>query len=109
MSIISKLTTVRDALSTLEYSVFHYSKGITSTRKYIVWMETGEGESLHLNNQKDEQTIEGTIDLFTTIEYDPIIDDIQRVLNEKDISFVLSDVQYEEENDIIHYTWEWEL
>lgn len=72
-------------------------------------METGEGESLHLNNQKDEQTIEGTIDLFTTIEYDHIIDDIQRVLNEKDISFVLSDVQYEEENDIIHYTWEWEL
>ena len=76
---------------------------------YIVWMEDGEGDSLHLNDKKNEQVITGTIDLFTKDEYDQLIDDIQNALSEADISFILNSVQYEEETEFIHYEWRFEI
>lgn len=109
MSIISKVKKVRDALLTLNCDVYHYTRNDSKASKYIIWMEQGQGNGLQLNDKKDEQSISGTIDFYTKDEYDSIVDEIQDALNVNYISFTLTDIQYEEENDIIHYTWEWEL
>ena len=71
--------------------------------------EDGEGDSLHLNDKKNEQVITGTVDLFTKDEYDQLIDDIQNALSGADISFILNSVQYEEETEFIHYEWRFEI
>ena len=76
---------------------------------YIVWAEDGEGDPLELDNNKVEQVITGTIDLFTKSEYDELIDTIQDALNQNSISFNLSSVQYETETEYIHYEWRFEI
>ena len=108
MSVVSKLKTVRDALTQVTENVFHY-EAENKNGPYIVWMEDGEGDSLHLNDRKNEQVITGTVDLFTKDEYDQLIDDIQNALSGADISFILNSVQYEEETEFTHYEWRFEI
>ena len=108
MSVVIKLKKIRDALLNVSDAVGHYTFS-KNMNEYIVWAEDGEGDSLHLNDQKNEQTITGTIDLFTKNEYSETIDKIQEALNKSRISFVLQSVQYEEETKYIHYEWRFEI
>lgn len=108
MSVVIKLKKIRDALLTVSDDVGHYTFS-KNTNEYIVWSEDGEGDSLHLNDQKNEQTITGTVDLFTKNEYSETIDKIQEALNKSRISFVLQSVQYEDETKYIHYEWRFEI
>lgn len=108
MSVVIKLKKIRDALLNVSDVVGHYTFS-KNMNEYIVWAEDGEGDSLHLNDQKNEQTITGTIDLFTKNEYSETIDKIQEALNKSRISFVLQSVQYEEETKYIHYEWRFEI
>ncbi len=107
-SLITKLKKIRDVLVSCHHDVYHYEapKGL---QKYIVWAEDGEGDPLELDNNKVEQVITGTIDLFTKSEYDELIDTIQDALNQNSISFNLSSVQYETETEYIHYEWRFEI
>ena len=43
MSVVSKLKTVRDALTQVTENVFHY-EAENKNGPYIVWMEDGEGD-----------------------------------------------------------------
>jgi hypothetical protein len=52
-----------------------------------------------------EQAIQGTIDYFTKTKDDPNLDAIQSALNDAEISFRLSAIQYEEDTRYIHYEW----
>ena len=108
MSVVIKLKKIRDALLYVSDAVGHYTFS-KNMNEYIVWAEDGEGDSLHLNDQKNEQTITGTIDLFTKNEYSETIDKIQEALNKSRISFVLQSVKYEEETKYIHYEWRFEI
>lgn len=107
-SLVTKLKKIRDVLVSCHHEVYHYKapKGI---QKYIVWAEDGEGDPLELDNNKVEQVITGTIDLFTKSEYDELIDTIQEALNQNSISFNLISVQYETETEYIHYEWRFEI
>lgn len=107
-SLVKKLKHIRDILITCSDKVYHYDapKGL---QKYIVWAEDGEGDPLELDNNKVEQVITGTIDLFTKSEYDELIDTIQEALNQNSISFNLISVQYETETEYIHYEWRFEI
>lgn len=108
MSLIKKLEKIKDTLNTIDATVYHY-KAFNQTKDYIVWAESGEADSFHGDNRKTEQVITGTIDFFTKTEYSTIIDDIQNALNNAEISFLLNSVQYEEETNIIHYEWTFEV
>jgi len=109
-----KLLRLGDLLKTIGPPVFHYSPGDEDEREnldqYIVWAEDGEGGSIHADDSKTEQSIQGTIDYFTRDEFDPIFNLIQEKLNSADdIAWRLNSIQYEEDTGYIHYEWVWEM
>ena len=108
MTLQKKLMKLRDALTDLPVSVFHYRRKQMSP-PYAVWQEESEGDSLNLNNRKAEQVIVGTLDYFTKKEYDEVADQIQNILDITCTGWRLASAQYEEETGLIHYEWEWEM
>lgn len=108
-SIQTVLTDFYTGLNTIKgVEVYHYEAAEDYALPYIVWAEEGEDDSFSANNKKEEQTIQGSVDFFTQTEFDPIVDDIQDVLNELG-GFYLEAVQFEENTKLIHYTWKWSL
>lgn len=109
MSLQAKLKKVRDALLTTGIDgtlVCHYERPRNPGDHWIVWQEDGEGDDFSANNRKAEQQGRGTIDCFTKIEYDALLDDIQTALDDApDIAWTLESVQYEDDTKLIHYEW----
>lgn len=103
-----KLTDLRDALLEVTQATFHY-EAMYKPDKYIVWAEDSEASSLNADNKKTEQVIQGTIDYFTKMEYDPNMKSIQQKLNSINIAWILNSVQFEEETGYIHYEWIFEF
>lgn len=106
-SLQEKLKTVRDALlSTGIGHVYHFERPKDKPEHWIVWQEDGEASSFDGDNRKREQQGRGTIDCFTQIEYDPLLDAIQEALDSApNIAWELESVQYEDETKLIHYEW----
>lgn len=102
------LLDLRDLLLTVTQDTFHYHAH-KKPDKYIVWAEAGEAGSNNADDNKVNQVIQGTIDYFTKMEFDPNFDLIQEKLNSIDISWSLNSVQYEEDTGYIHYEWIWEM
>lgn len=106
-SLTSNLQTVKSALLTVTDQVYHFERP-QSLKRFIVWQEDGETNSLMVNNRKAEQQITGTIDLYTQIELDPWIDQIQEALDASEImAWSLESVQYEDDTRLMHYEWSW--
>ena len=57
---------------------------------YVVWQDEGQERSLYGGGKLFCQVIEGTIDLFTKNEDDPLFDQIQQGLNAAGIAFKLN-------------------
>lgn len=114
MSILNKLTTVRDAIkyAVLEYgggiSVFHYSAA-GAFDDYVVWAEESGTGSLQADNKLADQKISGTVDYFTKKEFSCFPDSLQHHLDSNGIAFYLNSVQYEDETELIHYEWVFEV
>lgn len=102
------LSTIKNALLTVTNNVGHY-EALKKTDQYIVWAEDGEADSLWADGRMQEQTITGTVDYFTKMEYDPNVVKIQAALNDAEISFRLNSIQYEEDTKYLHYEWVWSL
>ncbi|WP_186430884.1 hypothetical protein [Clostridium sp. BSD9I1] len=102
------LLDLRDLLLTVTQDTFHYHAH-KKPDKYIVWAEDGEAGSNNADDNKVNQVIQGTIDYFTKMEFDPNFDLIQEKLNSINISWSLNSVQYEEDTGYIHYEWIWEM
>lgn len=106
MSIISQLAEVKKALTGIDgLKVSHYEAAPRTEVPYCVWAEDGEEQPLDGDNYKVRQQIQGTIDLYTKTDLDPLADAIQSALNDARIGFYLNSVQYEDETGYIH--WEW--
>lgn len=105
---ISKINIIKDILTSISENVGHY-EAFKVTDQYIVWAEDGEGSSVEGDNRKINQSIQGTIDLFTKKDMDPMAEEIQNALKENEISFYLNSVQYEDETGYIHHEWVWEV
>lgn len=92
-------------------NVYHYWRS-NITPPFCVWAEDGEDSAFDADNEKGEQAISGYVDYYTKTEYDPTIDLIQDAL--RDITGVafgwrLESVQYEEDTNLIHYSWTWSV
>lgn len=107
---ISQLTRIRDALTSIDgLSIYHYWHPRLQA-PYCIWAEDGEGDSLWANNHQKEQVINGTIDYFTKEDLDPMVDIIQTKLNEVEgLGWSLDSVMYEDETNLIHYSWDWSI
>lgn len=114
MSIQEKLEKLKNALVSALAKTYHYHAPSGVKAPYLVWQEEGEYSSAEMEGHKAEQSIYGFADFYTAKEFDPIVDDIQEALNSMDNCYwELSNVQYgdptAEDDNLIHYTWEWRL
>lgn len=105
---MEQLKRVRDTLLTVTKDVYHYEKTSIEER-YIVWQEDSEGDSLHADDKHEITVFSGTIDLYTKLEYDPWIQEIQKALDNAEIACHIESIQYEEETKFIHYEWRFEV
>lgn len=73
---------------------------------YLVWAEdSAEGNCS--DNVTVEQAITGVANYFTKTEYDPAVDAIQSALTDFGASWRLVTVDFEEETNLIHFSWDW--
>lgn len=107
MTLNDKLKRLADGLSTLGCPVHHYHRSRLEP-PCIVWAEEG-AYAQHADNCVAEQSPRGTLDYFAHDEFDPMVDSIQDKLQELGIAWGLNSVQYEEDTDLIHYEWVWEV
>ena len=107
-TMLSKIRIIPELLKDIGAPVSHY-EAMKKQDKYIVWAEDSEGSSVEGDDQKTNQSIQGTIDFYTKEDMDEIIDKIQEALVSNRVSFYLNSVQYEDETEFIHYEWVWEV
>lgn len=106
LNLNAKLRYFAEILSNATTRAWHYVKPERERFPYAIWTEFSEEGSLPANNRKKIQPISITLDYFTQQEFDQEIDRIQDALNDADqIQFELTDIQYEEETNVIHYSW----
>ena len=112
---LSMINKVKNALLSIEVdgvpfeNIGHFQAFEAMNPPFIVWAEDNEYGSLEADDYKVGQTLEGTIDLFTLTDNDPLFDAIQNALNAVKIFFRLNSVQYEDETELIHYEWIWRV
>lgn len=106
----SLLLKIKEALTSIDgLKVYHYWH-TRMEAPFCVWAEDSEGSSLWSSNHKKEQVITGTVDYYTKTEFDPIVDEIQNALNSVEVlGWSLDSVLFEDETNLIHYTWSWEI
>lgn len=108
MTLQTKLEELYTPFLSLTCDVSHYWRG-KSKVPFVVWTETGEEESMYSDNRKSEQQLTGIVDFYTQKEFDPICDAIQSILDAEPVGYILSQVLYENETNLIHYQWRWWL
>lgn len=87
--------------------VTHYKR--LSSFPFMVWMEDSENNSFNADNLKLHQKLTGYIDYFTKAEFDPNVDIIQDILISEGVAWALSAVDYDDNLNLIHFRWRWEV
>lgn len=103
----SMLETLRAALAALTDRAYHYTAAPNAKPPYIVWAEDGDND-LTADNIHAERIYQGTIDLYTKTEDDPLMESVPEALEGIGAAYYLNSVQYEEGTGLIHYEWVWE-
>jgi len=106
LSLQNKLFQIGAGLAALTDDCYHYWRPVKKV-PCIMWAETGEENSFHADNHKQEQNISGVCDYYTKKEFDPMIDEIQNTLDSMGLTWALDSVDYEDETNLIHYSWSW--
>lgn len=76
--------------------------------RYFVWMEDGSND-LKAGNEHAEKVVTGVTDLYTKQEFDPWADALGESFSRYGIAWNLVAVDYEEETNFYHYSWDWEV
>lgn len=83
---------------------FHYFRPKMEP-PFLVWQEDGEGDDFHANNRKAERQISCSASYYTQQEYDPVLDQIETLLEKFSSGWQLVNVTREDETALIHYEW----
>lgn len=105
------LKTMRNAIAALNIpgvSIRHYWRSGLK-EPFLVWAESGDNDNQWSDNHMIYRNIGGTLDYFTKTEFDPAVDEIESMFYEVGCSWSLSDVLYEEDTNLIHYSWVWSM
>ena len=105
---MNRLNIIEDALTALADAVYHYYAPPNSQSPYIVWAEDA-GNDFESDNSHEESVDQGTIDLYTLQENDPLIESIPAALNSVDCAWYKNSTQFEEETGLIHVEWVFEV
>lgn len=108
LSLQSKLQQMGEAFARVTENCSHYWRPVKKP-PHLIWAETGESGAFHSGNHKTEQAIAGTCDLYTRREFDPLADDVQDTLDALGVAWRLDSVDYEDETNLIHFSWSWEV
>lgn len=108
-SLNEKLRRFQSQLLDVSENVYHYFRPINPNLPFVVWSESGENSSFSSDNMKTEQAIDIAVDLYTKEEFDPLIDSIQELFNAVSGSWTLDAVSYEDDSELIHYSWSVEV
>lgn len=100
---------IKDILLTLGKPVYHFRAPQNTAAPYFVYGEDSQDASFYADGVLCTQALQGTIDYYTQDGEDPAVDEIQNSLNAAGISFWLNSVQYEDETNLVHYEWVWEV
>lgn len=101
------LQRLKKALANLG-SAYHYIAEPNAKPPYLVWAEDSAND-FEADNIHSEKMFQGTIDLYTRMENDLLIENVPKALESIDAAYYLNSVQYEEETGLIHYEWVWEV
>lgn len=108
-SLNEKLKRFQSQLLDVSENVYHYFRPINPVLPFVVWSESGENSSFSSDNVKAEQAIDIAVDLYTKTEFDPLIDSLQELFNAVSGSWTLDAVSYEDDSELIHYSWSVEV
>ncbi|WKY44164.1 hypothetical protein Q5O14_16290 [Eubacteriaceae bacterium ES2] len=98
---------LKDALLSVSLKTYRGFAPSGERPPYIVWDDDGTNSILSGDGKAKIQVREGTIDLFTRKDDDPLFNQIQKALNNAGITFQYKSKQDEEDTGIIHYEWVW--
>lgn len=102
------LKDIRDLYLTITPNVYHQD-ATGAEGNYIVWAEDGQGDDIHADNKKIGRALQGTTDYYTKDEFDPMVNEIEKAMNNSEMSWRLNSIQYEEDTKYTHYEWVWEV
>lgn len=97
--LIAAHTAVTDAVS--------HSVRLGSDR-YFVWQEDGANDLL-ASDRHAERTVTGSTDLYTKQEFDPWGPALEESLDAAGIAWSRIVVEYEEDTETYHWSWDWEV
>lgn len=84
-----------------------HSERLKSDR-YFVWQEDGSND-FESDDRYSERAVTGVTDLYSKQEFDPWADALGDAFDEEGISWELITVEFEEETEFYHWSWDWEV
>ena len=84
--------------------VYHDEAAPDHPDQYIVW-SIDNGDTLWGDGIALSFSLSIVVDLFTTLEFDPMVDQLQACFGANRLSWRLESVQYERDTGLTH--WEW--
>ena len=61
-----------------------------------------------MDNQHDEIVIKGSLDIYTKVEFDDLVDEVIDLFNGNGVPFNIINIEYETNSSYIHYSFDWE-
>ena len=104
---MSRLDIVKDALLSVADQVYHYGAPANTGAPFVIWAEDSE-RVMGANNRRGEVAQQGTVDLFTHDEADPLRESIPATLDGK-CCFYKNSTQFEPDTGLIHDEWVFEV
>lgn len=89
-----------------DVDVYHYHKPAEKEAPYAIWKEEND-TSFSSDNQKSERGLQGILDYYTLDDLDPALDKLEKAMIEMGASWMLTSSQFEEDTNLIHYSWDW--
>ena len=106
-SLQSRLKAIGETFAAVTPNTYHYWRPRLQA-PFLEWAEDG-GNGFETDNHKAEQGITGKVDYYTQTEFDPVVDQVQEAMESMEMAWELTDALYEEETNLIHYSWDWEV
>lgn len=103
-TILSLLQPLKAALGALTDQCYHYVAEPNAVPPYLVWAEDSDVD-LCADGEHAERAVEGTIDLYTKTEGDPLLASVEAALEALGASWYLNSFQYETETGLLHCEW----
>lgn len=102
------LDRIKNALLSKTDAVYHFSAPPNTSPPYIEWAEDSENV-FTAGNRHAETAVQGTVDLYTKSDSDPLRTAVPDALEESGCAWYKNSTQYEEDTGLIHDEWVFEV